>query len=303
MGLFFSSSRSCCLVRLHTPYSTMTENLLHLRGTLKAHGDWVTSIATTPESPDMIISGSRDKSIIQWRLTKDDPTSYGVPQRSLTGHSHFVSDVVLSSDGQFALSGSRDKTLKLWNTLGECKHTIENDGAHNDWVSCVRFSPNTNNPLVVSGGWDKLVKVWNLRDCKLRTDLVGHTGYVSAVTVAPDGSLCASGGKDGTAMLWDLSEGKWLYSLPEIGNTINALTFSPGEFWLCAATDSSIMIWDLQDKTLVTELNKNHPEFYAGQSVNEKTPDPACISLAGSADGHTLYAGYTDNVIRVWHVR
>ena len=57
--LFFSSSRSCCLVRLHTPYSTMTENLLHLRGTLKAHGDWVTSIATTPESPDMIISGSR----------------------------------------------------------------------------------------------------------------------------------------------------------------------------------------------------------------------------------------------------
>merc|ERR1711934_537662 len=345
MGLFFSSSRSCCLVRLHTPYSTMTENLLHLRGTLKAHGDWVTSIATTPESPDMIISGSRDKSIIQWRLTKDDPTSYGVPQRSLTGHSHFVSDVVLSSDGQFALScswdrslrlweletgnttrtfnshtgdvlsvafsadnrqivsGSRDKTLKLWNTLGECKHTIENDGAHNDWVSCVRFSPNTNNPLVVSGGWDKLVKVWNLRDCKLRTDLVGHTGYVSAVTVAPDGSLCASGGNDGTAMLWDLSEGKWLYSLPEIGNTINALTFSPEEFWLCAATDSSIMIWDLQDKTLVTELNKNHPEFYAGQSVNEKTPDPACISLAWSADGHTLYAGYTDNVIRVWHVR
>merc|ERR1712017_54748 len=295
MGLFFSSSRSCCLVRLHTPYSTMTENLLHLRGTLKAHGDWVTSIATTPESPDMIISGSRDKSIIQWRLTKDDPTSYGVPQRSLTGHSHLVSDVVLSSDGQFALScswdrslrlweletgnttrtfnshtgdvlsvafsadnrqivsGSRDKTLKLWNTLGECKHTIENDGAHNDWVSCVRFSPNTNNPLVVSGGWD-------------------------------------------------LSEGKWLYSLPEIGNTINALTFSPEEFWLCAATDSSIMIWDLQDKTLVTELNKNHPEFYAGQAVNEKPPDPACISLAWSADGHTLYAGYTDNVIRVWHV-
>lgn len=41
-------------------------------------------------------------------------------------------------------------------------------------------------------------------NCKLRTNLVGHQGYVNTVTVSPDGSLCASGGKDGVAMLWDL---------------------------------------------------------------------------------------------------
>merc|ERR1711963_1004925 len=252
-------------------------------------------------SPDMIISGSRDKSIIQWRLTKDDPTSYGIPQRSLTGHSHFVSDVVLSSDGQFALSCSWDRSLRLWEL--ETGNTTRTFNSQTGDVLSVAFS--ADNRQIVSGSRDKTLKLWNtLGECKHTIENDGaHTGYVSAVTVAPDGSLCASGGKDGTAMLWDLSEGKWLYSLPEIGNTINALTFSPEEFWLCAATDSSIMIWDLQDKTLVTELNKNHPEFYAGQSVNEKTPDPACISLAWSADGHTLYAGYTDNVIRVWHVR
>lgn len=48
-----------------------------------------------------------------WKLTRDD-TNYGTPQRSLTGHSHFVSDVVISSDGQFALSGAWDGTLRLW---------------------------------------------------------------------------------------------------------------------------------------------------------------------------------------------
>jgi WD40 repeat protein len=38
------------------------------------------------------------------------------------------------------------------------KYTIVDDN-HTDWVSCVRFSPNQKDPLIVSAGWDKLVKV------------------------------------------------------------------------------------------------------------------------------------------------
>lgn len=56
------------------------------------------------------------------------------------------------------MSGSRDRTIKLWNTLGDCKFTITEKG-HTEWVSCVRFSPNPQNPVIVSAGWDKLVKV------------------------------------------------------------------------------------------------------------------------------------------------
>ena len=47
--------------------------------------------------------------------------------------------------------------------------------------------------------------------------------------------------QDGTAMLWDLSEGKKLYSL-EANETIHALCFSPNRYWLCAATESSIKV-------------------------------------------------------------
>jgi len=36
---------------------------LSLRGILKGHGAWVTSIATTPENPDIVLSASRDKVI------------------------------------------------------------------------------------------------------------------------------------------------------------------------------------------------------------------------------------------------
>ena len=76
---------------------------LKLRGTLTGHENWVTSIAATSRDENMIVSSSRDKSIIVWTLTREGEENYGYPQRSLTGHSHFVSEVVISSDGQFAL--------------------------------------------------------------------------------------------------------------------------------------------------------------------------------------------------------
>lgn len=326
---------------------------LVFRGTLKGHGDWVTSIATTPEDPNLVLSSSRDKTVMVWSLTHQSATSedveaneYGYARRALTGHNHFVSDVVISSDGQFCLSGSwdatlrlweinsgkttrkfvghtkdvlsvafsvdnrqivsgsRDKTIKLWNTLGECKYTIDtaDDGnkahpeAHTEWVSCVRFSPSVQVPLIVSCGWDRLVKVWSLTNCKLRNDLIGHTGYLNTVCVSPDGSLCASGGKDGTAMLWDLNEGKRLYSL-DAGEIIYSLCFSPNRYWLCAATDREIRIWDLESKVIVDTIK---PAIF--DDLGEKARVPYCTSLQWSADGRTLFAGYTDSVIRVYSV-
>lgn len=54
-----------------------------------------------------------DKTVIVWNLLREE-TNYGIAKRALRGHNHFVSDVVVSSDGQFALSGSWDGTLRLW---------------------------------------------------------------------------------------------------------------------------------------------------------------------------------------------
>jgi len=281
-----------------------------------------------------VLSSSRDKKLMIWEMTAgQDEDSIGYARKSLSGHSEPVASVTLSSDGQFALSGSwdktmrlwdlntgstvrtfqghtsdvfsvafsgdnrqivsgsRDKTIKLWNTLAECKYTIT-EQMHTDWVSSVVFSPSAKMPLIVSSGWDKLVKVWNLVDCKIRYNLVGHVGVVYTTTVSPDGSLCASGGKDGTAMLWDVNDGKHLYSL-DAGGTINALSFSPKNYWLVAATDTSIMVWDLENKNVLDNLSSQFPP---------KSKIPWCVSLAWNTDGNTLFAGSTDGNIYVYEV-
>eukprot|EP00403_Amphidinium_massartii_P030837 CAMPEP_0178398370 /NCGR_PEP_ID=MMETSP0689_2-20121128/14738_1 /TAXON_ID=160604 /ORGANISM="Amphidinium massartii, Strain CS-259" /LENGTH=312 /DNA_ID=CAMNT_0020019131 /DNA_START=201 /DNA_END=1139 /DNA_ORIENTATION=+ len=309
----------------------MTDRLQY-RGVLTGHRGWVTAIATTYEQSSVVVSSSRDKKVFVWELTPEGENP-GYARRSMNGHSEAVSDVVLSSDGQFAMSaswdktmrlwdlntgakirvfhghtkdvnsvafsgdnrqivsGSRDKTIRLWNTLAECKYCITED-MHTDWVSKVVFSPSAKVPLIVSAGWDKLVKVFNLSNCRLRTNLVGHTGVVYTVAISPDGSLCASGGKDGVAMLWDVNDGKHLYSL-DAGGNINALTFSPKNYWLCAATDSSIKVWDLENKDVLDELSSTNPP---------KCGIPWCVSLTWSADGNVLFAGSTDGNIYVYEV-
>jgi guanine nucleotide-binding protein subunit beta-2-like 1 protein len=81
-----------------------------------------------------------------------------VTTRRFVGHTNDVLSVSFSADNRQIVSGSRDRTIKLWNTLGDCKFTITDKG-HTEWVSCVRFSPNPQNPVIVSAGWDKMVKV------------------------------------------------------------------------------------------------------------------------------------------------
>ncbi len=305
--------------------------LIH-KGNLKGHTDWVTGVATSHSNPNQIITCSRDKTVKIWELTPNAEAP-GVAKKSLTGHNSAVSDLALSTDGNFALTSSwdktlrlwdlvqgksirtfvshskdvfsvgfsadnrqiisagRDKSIKLWNTLGECKYTIEED-KHNDWVSCVRFSPSTKQPLIVSAGWDRVIKVWNLTNCKLRANLVGHTGVINTLTISPDGSLVASGGKDGTAMLWDINEGKHLYSLTA-GSAINALAFSPKNYWICAATDKGIEIWDLESKRIIDKVSA--PAKY-------QSPLPWIVSLTWSADGNELFAGSSDGDVYVYEV-
>lgn len=302
-----------------------------LCGTLTGHNGAVTCLAVSAQTPNTLISGSRDKTLMIWKINPK-PESYGLPFRSLHGHSHFIQDVALSNDGHYALTGSwdgtmrlwdlntcktirrfvghtkdilsvsfspdnrqiisssRDKTIKLWNILGECKYTFE---GHDEWVSSVRFSPDVSKQVIVSASWDKTVKVWDTNTFKTRHTLVGHAGCVNTVGICPDGTICASAGKDGLVHVWDIVEDKHIHTFAA-GAPVNGLVFSPVKFWLAAACDDAIRVYDLESKELISEI----PNKFEAKIKNLN-----CLSITFSPDGTTLYAGYNDNVIRVFTVK
>jgi len=217
-------------------------------------------------------------------------------KKKFIGHSKDILSVAINKENTVIVSGSRDKSIKVWNSIGDCTHTLTENG-HTGWVSCVKISPSSQK--IVSAGWDRVVKVWNFKGHKILFNLVGHVGFVNSVTISPDGTLCASGGKDGTAKLWDLNKGEHLYTL-DAGSSIHALNFSPNKYWLCAATDKNIKVWDLEKREGIAELNA---ESNSKNKNKNKQKRPACVSLAWSQDGTTLFSGYTDSLIRVWSIQ
>jgi WD40 repeat protein len=75
-----------------------------------------------------------------------------------TGHTDSVNSVAFSPDGQHIVSGSDDKTIRVWNAMtGE---TVAGPfTGHTDWVMSVAFSPDGQH--IVSGSGDQTICVWN----------------------------------------------------------------------------------------------------------------------------------------------
>lgn len=296
------------------------------------HSAAITSISTAVNSLSIFVTGSRDHTILIWEINNQTDTLV-IPKKRLRGHSSFISELALSFDGQFCISSSWDKTLnlwdiesgkilkkfighkkdilsvsfstdnrqivsssrdnsiKIWNTVGQCKDTfIDKDSV--SWISCVKFIPNKNS-TILSSSWDGVVKIWNVIEKKVQMRLNGHKGYLNSLCISPDGSLCASGGKDSTIMLWDLQEGKHLYSL-NADNPINCLCFSPNRYWLCAGTSKGIKIWDLESKTIIEKFKTtiSDPANLKKQTI--------CTAINWTIDGNLFLSGFVDGQLKIW---
>jgi WD40 repeat protein len=267
--------------------------------TLEGHSSLVVSVAFSPDGKTLASSNTLavgDGNIKLWDVET------GKLQRALGEGllSLNASCVTFSPDGQTLASGHTvDAKINLWDLRsGKVRHTLR---AHAWEVKSVAFS--SDGQLLVSGGLDGAIQIWNWRTRELlRTlnrpspsDLIASVvscfdssvGAIWSVAISPDGQMIASGGFDQPIMLWNAGTGKLVRTLTEHSGTVRSVTFSAnGKLLASGGDDKTLRIWNYQTGELLQTLGHSGPVH--------------CVAF--SPDGQTLISGSADTTIKVWHI-
>jgi WD40 repeat protein len=202
---------------------------------------------------------------------------------TLAEHTGEVYAVSVTADGRRAVSGSEDKTVKVWDLeSGEVLRTLI---GHTGEVYSVALTPDGCRAL--SGSEDMTLKVWDLESGEALRTLEGHSGFVNAVAVTPDGRRAVSGSGDHTLKVWNLESGEVLRTLEGHTEGINAIAVTPdGCRVVSGSRDNSLKLWDLESGAMLQTLEGN-TRIVSAVGV---TPDGCRV----------ISASLLDNALNVW---
>ncbi|MBV7333122.1 WD40 repeat domain-containing protein, partial [Chloroflexi bacterium TSY] len=234
--------------------------------------------ARFPYGAPMLASSSYHPTIYLWDLMA--PSGSGFAFETLSGHTDSVFSVAFSPDGQMLVSGSMDKTVRLWDVQsGRCLKTLSD---HSTSVLCV-----------ASGDADATIKLWDVQTGMCLKTLLGHTSWIRAMVFRPipnstvhwqtalEGTACsqgvrddvqllASGGDDQTVRLWDVQTGKCLKILPNHDFSALSVDFTPeGQMLASSNGNEMINLWDVETGTHLQTVHLERP--YEGMNITDAT--------------------------------
>lgn len=190
-----------------------------------------------------------------------------------------VISVSFSSNGLWAVSGSRDNTARVWDLATEREISRV---AHESWVNSVAFSPD--GKWIVSGSDDETASVWEAATGKEITRFQDESS-IKAVAFSPAGNLVGSGSDNGTVRIWKASTGEEILRLDTQG-VIHSVAFSADGKWLASAgDDEGVHVWDTT----------------TGEEIAWLAQEISVYSIAFSPNGRWLASG-DDDAIRLWEV-
>jgi WD40 repeat protein len=207
-------------------------------------------------------------------------------ERNRLLHESEVHSVAFSPDGKRIVSGSYDKTVRVWDANSGQLIGKPFQG-HKDFVQSVAFSPD--GKRIVSGSSDKTVRVWDASNGQpIGKPFQGHGHVVGSVAFSPDGKRIVSGSLDKTVRVWDANSGQ-LIGKPFQGHEaeVASVAFtSDGKRIASGSWDKTVRVWDASSGQLIGKPFQGH-EF-------------AVASVAFSRDGKRIASGSYDKTVRVW---
>jgi hypothetical protein len=211
------------------------------------------------------------------------PKASGPLIRTLEGHVGPVNSVAIAPDGRTALSGSRDKTLRLWDLASG--REIRRFQGHSLDIFSVAIAPSGRTALsgaagAFAGGGDDGLKLWELESGREIRAFQGHAAGVFSVAFAADGRAALSGSYDKTLKLWDLESGREIRTFAGHTDEVFSVAIAPdGRAALSGGMDKSCKLWNLAEGREIRTF-RGHAHFVEAVAI---TPDGSSV-LSGSLD-------------------
>ena len=250
-------------------------------GVLEGHGGAVTSLVCgeNKDGSPLLLSGSRDKLIIQWELNyegqtitlkdEDDKeytkTLVGKPLKSFHGHNHFVSCLALNSDSTKLVSSSWDKTIRLWD-IPSAKSDVIFKGHTKDVLS-VAFSHDER--LIFSGSMDNTLRYWNTKG-DLRYTNNQFKDWVSCILNIQKGknNFIAVGCWDGTVKILN-NDYNLDREIPGGEYAVTSLsTDEEGDFLFIAYKNGTVKVYNIQEEPSENEEDNIKTTIETGVDIN-----------------------------------
>jgi len=203
----------------------------------------------------------------------------------LKGHNATVTSIDFSIDDAYILSGSLDKTARVWDiNSGLPLKSV----SHSKKITCVGFSHDNN--YFATGSDDKSVKIWFLNSGLLYKELRRYSSPIWSLAFSNDSkyliSTCGDENKFANeTYLWNVQDGRLLRTYSGQKDVVNTCAFSSDSRYVFSGSwDKTICIWS---------LNSDIP-------IHTIVTESPVTSIALSPTDHFLISGENNNLIKIW---